>query len=385
MTEQLQINILDDVKLHQADLTWIRDNEETLFDFFSDAINNGTHDHNIVDGLLRVFPYIFTHGKLKHWVKLLYDVTVLFDVDETDTEHATQTSRAYMADFQPPEHAQRMIKTALRRARKRIDPSLMLQLYVNLFKSQIYFHNIAFNQALIFSALDLGRQVNEQESYGLLYQSLGFAYNHWQKPQKALEFGRLAYAYWSKTRNEYEHAMCTYIMAVAYRLTDEFEDASRWLEETSRLLNKTKYQRQYALITAETGAIFLQKKMFEEAESWTEKALNEYLELGDQHSASIAHRAIATAQIALGKFDPAEKHLNQALNYWQSEEPDNIYQQQQIYHTFASMEYSRTDKKQAITYIKQSRELAMQLPEQGEFRAARLENLAMLEKDINEL
>lgn len=367
-TNEIPTTIFADIMTHKRDAGWLNENEPMLYAYYTQVVKDGTVDSQIIDGLLQVYPYIFTYGKLKQWTKILFDILNNYNEQQTKkiegNGHSQSVADYFAHDLEPPEHAGRMIRAALRRARKRIDPVLMLELYVNLFKSQIYQQTDSFNEDTVYAAFDLVRQINDQEAYARLYQALSYAYNHWRDHDRALMYGQMAYDYWSRRKNKKELALSAYTIGIAYRLLGQLDEAESWLEVTADLFERTNLSNQYALIAGETGFLKMQKKSYEEAESWLTLSLKEYQNLEERnlHSEAIVYQSLGITKAELRKFDQAEIHLGEAQAYFEAND-DTGYYVGQVNQAWAVLEYHRKNKKQALAYLDKAYEISKDLPE----------------------
>lgn len=387
---EIPTSIYAEIMTHKRDSYWLSDNEDLLYAHFAKIAKKGNIDSQVIDSLLQVYPYIFTYGKLKQWTKILLDILKHYNKEQAHSGngngHSQSISEFFAYDLEPPEHAGRMIRTALRRARKRIDPVLMLELYINLFKSQIYQQNDSFNEDAVLAAFDLARQINDQEGYARLYQALSFAYNHWRNHDRALMYGQMAYDYWSGRKNKYETGLSAYAIGVAYRLLEQLDEAEPWLEITADFMSRANQPNQYALIAGETGLLKMQQKSYEEAISWLTLSLREYqkLEARNFYSEAIVFQSLGLANINNENLDQAEIHLGAALTYFKEHDQSNGYHIGQVNHSFALLEYYRKDKKQALAYLEKAYEASQNLPlDRKEGVVKRFDNLKQaIENDL---
>lgn len=345
---------------HRADSQWLSQHAGDIYTTISQAFKDGNAIDDAVDSLLLVYPYVLPHGDIKRWSKLLQDGVNALERqrDESlDVRGSIKTMYFTSAESKSLENA---LNAALRRARKRLKPATLLEVYINLFKSQVHRQTEDFNLEIVDSALKLARQVNDQEAYARLYQALAYAYYHWGEYDKALRQAEMAYESWLDLGSNHNAGLSAYIMAHS-KTQMRASDALAWLERSAELLAKTDYKGQYAIIANETGMYYASLQNYAVAEQWFKIAVREAESLNYPPSLEAYRHCLGLTQTHLDKYKEAHANLTQALVYYEAEGDEA--NAAHVYHSLAYLEGRENNISQAMDYARKSFELHKRLPD----------------------
>lgn len=338
--------LLQEISEHYADSMWMQAHADDVLESINEALQDTVYQSQAVDTLLRAFPYIIPLGNIKRWSEVLRDA---FDI-YLGEDDLNSFGGIFLTNTQT-EEIDKAISVALRRVRKRISPPLMLEAYINLFQLQVYHLTDGIDDTIILSAMDLARIVNEQASYARLNRALAYAYVRRGFYDRSMEHAKFAYAYYLKHERKIEMAISAYGIALCHRYKGNLDRASHWLDLAAENFSQTQYSRQYAVIAAEKGNLYITYEDFTEAHQWLTIANNE-AQLLDPHRRATIQHSYGIVQIHLGLFEEAEDSLNLSLRYWQ--DINDLHQIAHLLYAFAFWAYKQEDYAGALDYLDQS-------------------------------
>lgn len=356
-------SILGEAVNRRHDSGWLAHHVADVYDALVYELEQDGVPDAAAERLLLVYPYVLPHGDIKRWTKLLQDTLTNIEKKTGQARKAgsgSNLSLLYLLGG-PSKPIETALNKALRRARQRLNPSVMLEAYINLFKSQVYRQTAEFNSNVIVAALDLARWVNDQDSYARLHQALAYAYNFWGNYDKAIDQAHLAFPHWEKKDDPYEAGLCAYAIAFALRSTGAFDSASEWLEKAGQLLARTEYHKQYALLAYETAGLLLYQLRYEEALQWIILGIEEAIKLGEPLTLAVLQQALAVAQTYTNRYDDAIENFARAEEFWITR-GDNEAQLAHLYHARAFLEGRRGKRDVALDYLDKALALYSGLP-----------------------
>lgn len=353
-------NLLRQASQHRADSHWLSQHASDVYTTISQAFKEGAAIDDAVDSLLLVYPYVLAHGDIKRWSKLLQDGVNTLERQRNDSFGVQGSIKSMYLTSAESKSLENALNAALRRARKRLKPATLLEVYINLFKSQVHRQTEDFNLEIVDSALKLARQVNDQEAYARLYQALAYAYYHWGEYDKALRQAEMAYESWLDLGSNHNAGLSAYIMAHSKTQLHQ-NDALIWLERSAELLAKTDYKGQYAIIANETGMYYASLQNYAVAEQWFAIAVKEAESLNYPLALEAYRLCLGIMQTRLAKYKQAHANLTQALAYY--EEARDEANTAHVYHSLAYLEGLQNNTSTAMKYAQQSLELHKRLPD----------------------
>lgn len=353
-------NLLRQASHHRTDSQWLSQHASEVYTTISQAFKEGDDINDAVDSLLLVYPYVLAHGDIKRWSKLLQDGVNTLAFQRDDSFNVQGSIKSMYLTSAESKSLESTLNAALRRARKRLKPATLLEVYINLFKSQVHRQTDDFNLEIVDSALKLARHVNDQEAYARLYQALTYAYYHWGEYDKALRQGEMAYESWLDLGSNHNAGLSAYIIAHS-KTQMRASDALAWLERSAELLAKTDYKGQYAIIANETGMYYASIQNYAVAEQWFAIAVKEAESLNYPLALEAYRHCLGIMQTRLAKYNQAHANLTQALAYYEAEgdEANTAH----VYHSLAYLEGLQNNTSTAMKYAQQSLELHKRLPD----------------------
>lgn len=357
---ETNVNNLDQVKAHHNNPVWIKENAGAVYDLLAKSLKQENEPGEATESLLLMYPFAVTNGEVKRWSKLLQDAILArnhYDFEKMSERSSNPIQQQFMLS-EAKEEIEEEFKAAMRRARKRLKPSLILEAYIDLFKSQIYHRENDFTQDMVRSAIKLARQVNLPSSYGNLYLALAFAYTSSGQHHKAIDYGRMAFDYWKTTSDSINTVRSAYIISVAYRhLGSEYDldDADRWLARAEEMLSKNAETTLQIAILAERGNFLIYRQDYGLAVKLFARALKLSDRIGDAMRTAILQHSMGIALLWEEKYDAGREYLNDSLAYW--EEQDSAPQIGHVFHSIGFLEMKRGNTGEAIDLLVRGKDI----------------------------
>lgn len=296
--------LVNDAKENYNDNLWLSENHTDLQAIIRSALRDETLIPDVVYVVLLVYPYVIRDGlDQKLWTQILQET---FKVERVGLPSLEDIETLTL---------DRQIRTALRRARKKVMPRQMLEVYVNLFLSQVYKKSLHFDTQVVLASKDLARIVNNQKAYGKLNQALAVAYNHWFKPALAIDHARLAYSYYFRKNKRNDAGKAAHSIAISYRMLNQTDDALEWIETAGNLLVGAPVTRHYGCVPCERGLIHYIRGEYEEAEQWLQIAIEEAQQIEASDITMTARESLALTLMQVDRLAEAETILHEVLNY----------------------------------------------------------------------
>ena len=371
--EKTQI-LLTEIKDSYNNQEWLSIHSDALLESIKSALSDEGQRGEAVNSLLLTFPYILSVGNIKLWSQIL---RTAFDIYAGEEDFGAK-SGLFWATFQT-ELIDKEVRAAMRRVRRLLSPTLIMDVYVNLFQLQAYRMVDSIDEKLILAALDLGRTVNNQEAYAKLNRAFAYAFARQGEFEQALEYARLAYNYWVNTRNKVETGIVAYAMALSYRFKKELDVAEHWLIVAGENFSQTRFPGQYAIIACERGNILMMIEDYPAAYEWLTIANNE-AQILDAHTRANIQHSLGIVETHLGYYEDAEDNLNLSVRYWQ--DVDNGNQIAHVLYAFAFLAYKQNDFDEAIRQLDESEAIYAEVRE-NKFNGIITSSIQSLREKIN--
>ncbi len=364
MSSEMQ-NRLNEIPQYYQNAGWLQVNAEELFGEVVGALKSDVKEESsdAVRELLRVYPYVIHHSDVKRWSKLLQDALMSYEkkYPNPGINANSRVTQLFLTAHEGDEVIEAEFAVALKRARKRIRPAMILEAYTNLLRKYVFHQSKAFDRGIIRSALTLARQVNDQEAYARLYLSLAYVFIYLGETEKALEYGRMAHAYWTRIGDEYEIALSTYLMATVCTRNNKLDEALTWLERSDKLFNELNRPEYRGYVAYETMMIHTMKREFEPAHEWVLVALQEVKRIESDYARSTFEHAAGILKARIGELDAGRALLESSIRYWRGNKDAH-----NVGHTLHSMAYVEGlagNKDVAFKHLDEAQELLSSLQE----------------------
>lgn len=366
----MSANSLDrihNITQHHDEAGWLLTNAASLLDDFTIVFRQGGVPVSAaVSGLLLVYPYVIHYHDVKQWSNLLQVGLMAYErqFPRPIMHENTSASQFFLTDHEGDEVIEAEFAVALKRARKRIRPAMILQAYTNLLRKYVYHEAEHFNPRIIVSALSLGRQVNEQPAYGLLHLTLAYTYAQLGHFDKGLQQANTAYHYWRETREEYETALSLYAVATLLNRQGDFEAALPWFEQAERAfldLNRPRYR---GYIAYEMSKGFLAQRDFPNAHKWATTGLKEIIRTETDYPRAVFEYWFGVTTTRINQYEDAKTMLETSMRYWRGRHDHRFMSL--ILSALALLEGCRGNFDEAQRLADEAAELIASLPASGE-------------------
>lgn len=357
---------------------WLDENHDAVYSTISRMLKSDKTISQGIDMLLLVFPYVLNREDLKRWGKLIKDALAVF----RGIEAGKEGTRSSIYVLVQRDKRVRLTRTK-RRPRDKVVGFEMLEIYLTLLMGTLYYQSEVLTEQRINEILQFGRTVNDAHMYHKLYQTLALVYNQKQDYDRAIDFARLSYAYWSKREDtdsliRLEKALTAYAMALAYHGKQELDRSLQWLEQAADLFATVDYPLQHGVISLQRSAIYMWMEDYDTARQWAQLGLEELLPLNAGYHIAVAYHYLGMAQAYTD--DPAAfDNLLAAVDIWKAQ--GNILQQVYTSHTLAYAEARAGRRDEALERLHTGLVLLRTVPE-NRMVAAKREKIRQLIQSI---
>lgn len=338
---QVCLEWLEAFQRNQHDDYWLGQHGEEIYHAIQQSLASPPKFDIATELLVKAFPYYALNRlDITRWVNLLIDAMLvaqeLGDIGlRTRLMEHIGSGRLAEGHFDTAHFAYLYV---LEHAHDYDNPDIELAAHTGLIWLQTIYQGkpSSHNETVIENALQLAQVAKNPATIARLHHALTSVYTQQQCPEKALQFGQMAYTHWHIANDKVEQAKTAYSLAAVYRMMNRFELADAYLEIAEDVFSRTNYRRQYTLTIYERGVLRWKQEKYEEAAQWLELAWKEAVGVGiNFHIAAAAH-TLGRVYLKLKDLDKARESLKSAALIW--DELDNKYEQTSVMCHFIRLE-----------------------------------------------
>lgn len=309
------------VKTHYHDRLWLDAHAETLFDAISDALQQGAEGSaRAVDSLLCAYPYVIGHSDVKKWSKLLQDALMAYEKQNPPRRIAAQhpVTALYLTTHEGDEVIEAEFNVAIKRARKRIRPLMIVEAYTNLMRLFAFNHGGSFDRQHFYHALELARQVCQPEADARVRVAIAYLHAYLGEDAQAFEQARQAYTAWHPTGDERHQGLSAFAVGSSLVRQGQFPLAVPWLQRAADRFTDIGRPDYHGYACYEIGCYYLKHGDVIGAQSWLNCALEQIAIVEEPFMLALARHALGEAHMRQGDYEPAKSALYEALAHWES-------------------------------------------------------------------